>query len=323
MKRMKRLSLLLAALCLLAAVLAGCGSSSGAGFAGGDTAAGEAEYFSNTASRDALATTEAAAPGAAAAQKNGAEAQPAKRIYTAELTLETQDFDSAVTGLNGLVDRLGGWFQDSGVGEYGDGYRHGNYTVRIPAEKFQEFLNQVGQLCHVTWQSSSCEDVSESYYDTAGRLKTQQTKLERLQDLLAKAENMEDIITIESAISDTEQEIDALSGELRYYDARVDYSTVTLSLEEVYRLTDTEAPAAGFLQRMGTALSSGWKGFVSGMQAILIALAYGWVVLVVFAAAAGILWKLRRRRKAREETDGTRRTKPAGAKKPDDSSEES
>ena len=50
-----------------------------------------------------------------------------------------------------------------------------------------------------------------------------QIKLERLQKLLAQAENMEDIITIESAISETEWNIEDLSGTLRHYDALVDF----------------------------------------------------------------------------------------------------
>ena len=49
------------------------------------------------------------------------------------------------------------------------------------------------------------------YYDNEARLTTQRTKLERLQELLSKAEAMEDIITIESAISETELQIEYLT----------------------------------------------------------------------------------------------------------------
>ena len=59
-------------------------------------------------------------------------------------------------------------------------------------------------MCHVVYMSSSAENITEAYYDTDSRLKTAQIKLERLQNLLANADNMADIITIESAISETE-----------------------------------------------------------------------------------------------------------------------
>lgn len=92
----------------------------------------------------------------------------------------------------------------------------------------------------MTWQNTELQNITETYYDTDGRLKTQQIKLERLQKLLAQAENMEDIITIESAISETEWNIEDLSGTLRHYDALVDFATVTVSLQEVYKYSDTE-----------------------------------------------------------------------------------
>ncbi|MCI6568752.1 MAG: DUF4349 domain-containing protein [Dysosmobacter sp.] len=308
MKRMKKRGLALAALCLTAALaLAGCGASSSSSTAAADMAVTESYSYAGGRGWDNGAPGAMASPQepeAAPETGRGETAlQPAKRVYRAELSLETQDFDAAAESLTALVEDCGGWFQDSGVGEYGSGYRHGSYTVRVPAEEFQRFLTQVGELCHVTWQNTSCEDVSEYYYDTAGRLKTQQTKLERLQALLAKAENMEDIITIESAISDTEQAIDSLSGELRHYDSLVGYSTVTLSLEEVYRLSDTEAPATGFVQRLGTALSSGWKGFITGVQGILIALAYGWVWLLVLAAVIVVVLRVLRRKRNRKLSD--------------------
>ena len=132
--------------------------------------------------------------------------------------------------------------------------------MRIPADQFQPFLDQVGTLCHVTYQEQTSENVSEAYYDAESRLATQRTKLERLQNLLAQAENMEDIITIESAISDTELEIERLTGTLRQYDALVDYATVYLSLQEVYQLSNVEEPATSFASRMGAAFASGWRG---------------------------------------------------------------
>ena len=57
---------------------------------------------------------------------------------------------------------------------------------------------------------------------------------------------MEDIITIESAISETEYQIESLSGTLRHYDALVDYATIHISLQEVYRLSNVEEPAESF-----------------------------------------------------------------------------
>ena len=123
--------------------------------------------------------------------------------------------------------------------------------------------------------------------------------LERLQKLLSQAENMEDIITIESAISETEWNIEDLSGTLRHYDALVDFATINVHVSEVYKYSDTEELPENFGDRLSSAMSRGWHSFVNGMEDFAVALAYSWMWLilwaVIIAAAVVILRKIRRR----------------------------
>ena len=297
---MKRGFAWLLTLLALLGLLSGCG--------GGDTAAADTATSADTAdngtaasggSYGAWAETEVAEDSGQAEDGASDRLENAKMIYTARMEVETTAFDTAAADLRTLVEILWGYFEQAAVHNYGSGYRSGDYTVRVPADQFQPFLDRVGTLCHVTYQEQTSENVSEAYYDAESRLATQRTKLERLQNLLAQAENMEDIITIESAISDTELEIERLTGTLRQYDALVDYATVHLSLQEVYQLSNVEEPATSFASRMGAAFASGWRGFVGALESLAVALAYGWVWLLLLAAAgtaAGrILWKRRRR----------------------------
>ena len=276
----------LLALALVLGLLGGCGSKSESA----SSAPMEAPM-----PMDTMAEAESAEMGYGGTADRGASAGTTagtKRIYTANLDLETTEFDTATEAFTALTEHCGGWSESSSLSSRGSGYRYADYTVRVPAEQYRTFLGQAGELCHLLYQDEYVEDVSEVYYDTAGRLKTQQVKLERLQALLERAENMEDINTIESAISETEQQIDDLSGTLQHYDARVDYATVYVSLREVARLSNVEEPATGFGAQLAAAFSSGWKHFVSGVQDLAVALAYGWmwvlaaVVLVVLAVLA-------------------------------------
>lgn len=298
---MKRGFAWLLTLLALLGLLSGCGG-------GGDTTA------SDTASNSA-ATEGADDPGgsygawaeAEVAEDSGGTAEDgasdrlenAKMIYTARMEVETTAFDTADADLRTLVEVLGGYFEQAAVHDYGSGYRSGDYKVRIPADQFQPFLDRVGTLCHVTYQEQTSENVSEAYYDAESRLATQRTKLERLQNLLAQAENMEDIITIESAISDTELEIERLTGTLRQYDAPG-------GLRHCLSLPPGGVPAlqcggAGYqlCKPHGAAFASGWRGFVGALESLAVALAYGWVWLLLLAAvgtvAGRLLWKRRRR----------------------------
>lgn len=221
-----------------------------------------------------------------------------KIIYTADMDLETKTFDAASQALDRLVENLGGYYESHSLNQ-GGSYRSLSCTIRIPAEQFSEFLNQAGQVAHMTSKNEYKDDISEIYYDSEARLTTQQTKLERLLALLEQAATMEDIISLESAISETELQIEYLTGSLRKYDSLLSYSTITLYLREVYRLSSDEEPAVTFGQRLNAALSAGLDRGLEGLEDLTIALARNWMLLLLLlaAAAAAVLLVRRKRRK--------------------------
>lgn len=277
---------LVLALALMLSLLAGCGSSSG--------------------TKDEAAMPQAAADETGSADLGGGEnnagvpRSEAKLIYRGSIEMETIEFDQAVEALKALVERCGAYVESSNLHNYDGSYRSAHYTVRVPVEHYREFYNGAGELCHVLRKDETTEDVTYAYYDTAGRLETQKTKLTRLQELLKQAESMEDIITIESAISETEHQIETLSGELRHYDDLVDYSTVELSLREVYKLSNTEGIADGYGSRLGAAFVTGWKNFVNGLENITVFLAH-YLMWILLAAVVVILVRQVRKRMNKNE----------------------
>ena len=224
----KMLSALLSTVLLLS--LFGCGAAMNSG-ASADTqtngfAFSDQNKYESSMGFDSAAPMEpeSAAPGYNAVETPSSSLPDnVKMIYRGYLYLESTAFDEAVEGLNQLVAKMGGYFESSELNNYSP-YRSACYVVRVPSAKYNEFCGQVGGLAQLNSQRHTTENVSEAYYDTESRLLTQRTKLERLQELLAKAENMEDIITLESAIADTELNIEYLTGTLRKYDALVDYA---------------------------------------------------------------------------------------------------
>ena len=308
----RTLAILLAALLALA-LLSGCGrSASSASYSAADSRDYYEPYYEPAPFEAAYDDYDYAYEGDYWAEESaGVEAvnlsseipssipDSAKLIYIADLDMETMEFDEALSALSALTAEVGGYYESSSVSESGS-TRRASYTVRVPAGSYRMFVDQAGELCHLLSLNESTEDVSEEYYDTAGRLETQQTKLSRLQALLAEAENMEDIITIENAISETEELIDRLSGTLRHYDALVDYSTVYIYIREVKVYEPEPDPTYG--TRLGAAFTSGLEGFAEGLGDILVALAYSWLWLLLIAGIIVlILWLTRKRRAAKKE----------------------
>lgn len=302
----KRLAIVLAALMLLC-VLTACGSSrSSASYSTADSAMYAAAYEEAVEAdwgyEDVYWAETAAAPAEAAAQPNApADMGDVKMIYTAYVEMESTEFDTAAQAIAQLTAECGGYFESSSLSDRGS-TRSATYTVRVPAAQYRTFLDKAGTLCHVTYQEESSEDVSETYYDTAGRLETQKTKLARLQELLAEANHMDDIIILENEISETEEAIDRLSGSLRRYDALVAYSTVTVSLREVKVLTEIPEVTETFASRLGSAFRSGLRSFGDALEDIAVALAYSWLWLVLIAAVVVVvlLATKKRRRENRE-----------------------
>ena len=276
----KKISAVLICFVLIFA-LAACGASAPKESAAMDAAA-PAEMWDN-GSYDMAEESESGLFEPASGISDAAK-RDAKIVYTANLDLETTAFDQAVSDIGAAVEHFGGYFANSSQNGNNSGYRYADYTVKVPKNQFQNFLNSIGEVCHVTYTSTSAEDITDSYYDVDSRLKTAQTKLERLQELLSRADNMSDIITIESAISDAEWEIENLTGTLRTYDARVDYATVYLSLREVYKLSGTDGAPMTLGRRLGNSFVRGLKSVGNFFESLLVWLAYSWIWLVILAA---------------------------------------
>lgn len=294
MMKRKYLAILLALLVPL--VLTACGGNSGA--ISMDSALAESKGdSSNYGWAEEGEISEDAAPDSSA---GGTIPANTKMIYTADMELETQDFDTASSAISQITEELGGWFENRQLTQSGSRYLF--CTIRVPAENFSAFLERAGAAAHMVSRNEDKQDISETYYDSEARLATQLTKLDRLQALLAQAATMEDIIELETAISDTELEIEYLTGTLRHYDSLVSYSTVTLRLREVYRLSGEEEVPATFGQRLSAALSLGLSRGIADFEDFVIGLARNWMTLAVWlmviAIAAAVLLRRLKRRKA-------------------------
>ncbi|MGF7142623.1 hypothetical protein HNQ56_001041 [Anaerotaenia torta] len=164
-----------------------------------------------------------------------------KIIRTFYMDMETQEFDSLITDLNAEIGRLGGYVETSNISGrsiYSSGeMRYAGITARIPKAKADEFVNSVNEKANVVNKKESTENVTLQYTDIQSRKKALEIEQERLFELLEKAESMENIVTLESRLSDIRYELQNYETTLRTYDNKVEYSTVSLTIREVEKLT--------------------------------------------------------------------------------------
>lgn len=209
-----------------------------------------------------------------------------KLIRRAELNLQTTDFAAAVEALNTLVSEQEGYYESAEAqgGEYFDSSatRYGTYVVRVPSARYEAFMNAVGSVGYVVSRGESSTDVGQEYADTEARLATLKTKHERLLALLEQAATMEDIISLENALSECEYEIDQNSTALRRYDNLVGYATINVQLNEVLKIEEKPKEAVGFGARLSAAFSGGFQDFGRTLGNFAVWCAYHFVGVLLF-----------------------------------------
>ena len=229
---------------------------------------------------------------AAAAEDRQASTSP-KIIYTANLTLESKDYDTARAALDAALNDAGGYLESSS--EYSDvgSSRSVNLTFRVPEENYQSFLDAVAQAGNVTYKTQQAEDVTSQYLDVSARLDTLKAQRTRLQELQAQAKDLSDLLEIESTLTDVQSQIESWQSQLDWYSDQVQQCTVYVDLNEVQTYSP---PSEGFGSRIASAFAEGWQNFVQGAQRLAVSLAGAWPAVVLLAAAVAVALHLRKKK---------------------------
>lgn len=192
-----------------------------------------------------------------------------KIIYSADATLETTDFDAALEKVQALVRELGGFMESTSVsGNYysrisrGEtGQRSASFTIRVPSDKFSALTGSLSDIGNVPYCNTYMQNVTMEYYDVQSRLEAYRTQEARLLEMLAVAESVDDMLAIQQQLTEVQYEIDSLTGQLRYYDHQVNYSTVTLYVSEVTEYTPEPTAQLTYWQRMT-------RGFADSLKSV-------------------------------------------------------
>jgi hypothetical protein len=197
-----------------------------------------------------------------------------KIIRTFYMDVETQEFDALITRLDSEMGRLNGYVETSKISgrSFNDreGARVASITARIPRDKVDEFVNAVDESANVINKQESTENVTLQYADIESRKKSLEIEQERLFVLLEKADTLDSIVTLESRLSEIRYQLQNYETTLRTYDNKVEYSTVSLSIQEVEKLS----PTVEMKQTVGTRITNGFSETIynisEGLQNFLV-----------------------------------------------------
>lgn len=144
-------------------------------------------------------------------------------IYTAGLQVAVYELDAAIELAESLPLRYGGWIESR--------YDY-QITLRLPAERLFEAMEQLGALGLVLGKSLRADDVTDEYLDLESRILILEQLVEQLELLLAKAKTVEEALKIRVELDRVRVELEAARVRMRSLSELIDFSTLTLFLSQ-------------------------------------------------------------------------------------------
>jgi Domain of unknown function (DUF4349) len=165
-------------------------------------------------------------------------------------------------------------------------------VLRVPAGRFDATVDAVSHLGKEINREVSTEDVTAQVIDVASRVKTQQASVDRIRALLAQANSISDIVSLEGELTRREADLESLQAQQRNLSDLTALSTITATLLGPQAApVKTEPKQTGFVG----GLKAGWHTFQASLRVLLTIIG----ALLPFLMAIGIpvlivIWLVRR-----------------------------
>jgi hypothetical protein len=232
-------------------------------------------------------------------------------VRTGYVSMRVDDVTKGVFDVHALVRKRNGLISSEDTQRTGDS-SYSTITAQIPAADLDAFIADVSALGTVDSVNVNAQDVTTQVVDLDARIAALTASIDRMTQLMAQASRIEDLLAIETQLSQRQSELDSLTAQRTWLADQVAMSTITISLSPLTEITEVDAP--GFL----SGLQSGWAAFVSIIMVAITAIGFVLPFLLVMAVIAipvalVVLRQSRRHRRAREGAGSSTPQSPAPA----------
>ena len=286
---------------LIAILISGCGSK------GGNGSAYDYSMTSETAPVEEVGYEEAKEGYLAGngydeevITEDGGEINPAasseKLIYKGELYIETLEYKEALKEIKALIKKYEGiveyeseytsgssWYNDNAVVNL-----HSTMRLRIPTKHFEAFMSSMEGAGQITNKDTEVINITKQYNDNSARIEALETQQKRLLEMMDKAETIEDMIAVESRLTEVQTDLNLYKSQKSTMDTDIEYSTITVHLDEVRKYSDTTKT---FGTRFVEAIEDSWINFVETLGDMLIGLVHLLPYIIVIVLLVLIIKK--------------------------------
>ena len=178
-----------------------------------------------------------ASDSASNAAGGGFEAAAVERlvIQNADLSIVVIEPEAKMDEIGKMAESMGGFVVSKEVYQTYTSNNvkvpEGHITIRVPAEKLEEALDQIkADAVEVQNESRSGQDVTREYVDLKSRLKTHEQAAEQLSEILDQKTESEEVIEVFNQLVYHREQIEILKGQINYYEEAAALSAVSVRI---------------------------------------------------------------------------------------------
>ena len=181
--------------------------------------------------------------GGPAATQTPATANAKGEMLDIEATLNivVDHVASAAAELRTIVRKHGGVLVEDVVDE--SNYSNGRFLIRIAAPGTDELMAAIERLGQLRARQVNAHDIGKQYSDAELQLENLNVAMARYEQILARANTVSDILTIERELTRLRGEIEQVKGNLRWMQDRAARSTIHVNLAST-QLAVAQGPIA-------------------------------------------------------------------------------
>jgi len=200
-------------------------------------------------------------------------------IQDTGLSLQVKDVTKTINEIEDVTKSFGGFLINSNISKP-EGAASGNISVRVPEDKRKEAMTTFKNMAvKVVSESVSGRDVTDQYVDIEARLEVLNKTKIKYEEILQRAEVVNDLLNVQRELINLQSQIDNLKGQQKYFEqsAKLSKITIYLSTDELalpYAPTNEWRPTVVFKEAVrslvGTIRSIGSLIIWGGVYALII-----------------------------------------------------
>ena len=205
-----------------------------------------------------------------------------KLVKRASIRIRVENLGTADISISGLMQKYSAYAASTEIDE-----NNHRYSLRVPAPVYEVFLGELDDIGRILHRSETTEDVTIRYYDLEGRLATKRELLRTYQSYLGKANNIEEILSVEARIADLQSDIERTGTQFRNLSNMVDYAIIDVNF--LGPVASPQYQTQTFGERF-KGLFSGFGEFLASMIVVITGIViYG---IPIFLIAVFFVWIL-------------------------------